>query len=429
MAPYNYSGVPQSEDNDGDVLVDISTKDKLFHRSVCGICLFGTVVFIVGVIIGVTLPLPLHLWGAPASHQSMSMPDGTFATCGSTPEEALEKGCVFDLMNYAWTPPECYSAQLLDDSLALYSKPWRWYSSQSRTPDTEVPQDPHILSKMDTVFGEHAYHVAHCLYMWRTLQWTLFGNLTQLQHHYATFEHQGHCIELLSREKENSATHAVIHLEYYSKIFMTCNCMENAYPHAWECGAPSHEAITFEQKVQYLEHKRKQHNTPEEYIWILSNAAAIHDKILKCPFGDDCKITKDNDKDEDEDSRFDPVFGSNTLRRHIAGHVKEIALFALQKLPSGSNNVLEISHSNSLSKTDAVALINPQESMCSVLDNGRPSFEDGAQAELVPKDSAGLDLEQNNDENETASHDILTNYIQEVQNPRPNQAGRNEAGG
>src|ERR1700712_3345223 len=49
--------------------------------------------------------------------KSAVSPQSTGHDCGNSPTEALGKGCVFDLMNYAYTPPECYDQALVDVSL------------------------------------------------------------------------------------------------------------------------------------------------------------------------------------------------------------------------------------------------------------------------------------------------------------------------
>lgn len=226
MAPHDYSEIQQFDQRDEATAFHEPRKHAWIEGSFLSKTYFLLLIFTAGIIIGAILPMYQQrgddkssvtaLLPLSSSHSALTTDPEEYssASCGSTPDEAISRGCVFDLMNYAWTPPECYSSQLLNESLALYFEPWKWYSSRSRTPDTEVLQDSEVLSRMETVYGDHAYHVAHCLYMWRTLQWALFGNLTKLQHHYATFEHQGHCIELLSREQRNDAKHATIHLEY-----------------------------------------------------------------------------------------------------------------------------------------------------------------------------------------------------------------------
>lgn len=104
--------------------------------------------------------------------------------------------------------------------------------------------------------------------------------------------------------------------------------MQNAHGHAWECRAPSHAPVTFNEEFQYQEHSIREHGVPETHAGILSSAARrpIYNKMLQCPFNDDFQPP--------EKVEPSPVFASEALQSHIAGHIKEIALLTLQKLPS-----------------------------------------------------------------------------------------------
>ncbi|OAR00409.1 hypothetical protein LLEC1_01352 [Akanthomyces lecanii] len=104
--------------------------------------------------------------------------------------------------------------------------------------------------------------------------------------------------------------------------------MKNAHGNAWECRAPSHAPITFNEEIQYQEHSIREHGVPETHAEILSSAARrpMLDKLLQCPFNDNFQPP--------ENAEPSPVFASEALQSHIASHMKEIALLTLQKLPS-----------------------------------------------------------------------------------------------
>ncbi|KAK0102635.1 hypothetical protein ONS95_006239 [Cadophora gregata] len=103
--------------------------------------------------------------------------------------------------------------------------------------------------------------------------------------------------------------------------------LQTAHGHMWECRSPSHEPIVFDQEARYQEHSIKEHGVPENRVAILSKVARrlAVDKVSECPFGDDFQATGQVD--------FSAVFSSDALQSHVAGHMKEIALLALQKLP------------------------------------------------------------------------------------------------
>ncbi|KAM3537784.1 hypothetical protein ARSEF1564_009299 [Beauveria bassiana] len=108
--------------------------------------------------------------------------------------------------------------------------------------------------------------------------------------------------------------------------------MKNAHRYVWVCRAPSHEPIVFEDEAKYQEHIRTNPAVCEEHVVTMSVAAKKlrDEKITTCPFGDDFAASEDIDSDT--------VFSSKALQLHVATHLKEISLLALQKLPCDNDN-------------------------------------------------------------------------------------------
>ena len=104
--------------------------------------------------------------------------------------------------------------------------------------------------------------------------------------------------------------------------------MQTAHGQTWECRSPAHDPIVFDQEIQYQEHSIKEHGVPEVHVGTLSNVARrpVLEKVLECPFGDDFQPLGKIESSA--------VFSSEALQSHVAGHMKEIALLILQKLPS-----------------------------------------------------------------------------------------------
>lgn len=148
--------------------------------------------------------------------------------------------------------------------------------------------------------------------------------------------------------------------------------MQTAHGHAWECRAPSHDPIVFGQEIQYQEHSIKEHGVPETYAGTLSNAARrpVLDKVLECPFGDEFQPL--------EKVESSAVFSSSALQSHVAGHMKEIALLTLQKLPRDDDENAENVDSNQPLEDDGPAgpLRIRRASMCSILDDENLDFQD-----------------------------------------------------
>ncbi|KAM5476153.1 hypothetical protein MauCBS54593_000838 [Microsporum audouinii] len=149
--------------------------------------------------------------------------------------------------------------------------------------------------------------------------------------------------------------------------------MQTAHGHTWECRAPSHDPIVFDQEIQYREHSIKEHGVPEAHAGTLSNAARrpVIDKVVECPFGDDFQPSGK--------AESSAVFSSEALQSHVAGHMKEIALLTLQKLPNDDDeNAENVDSDQPLEDDDGPtgAVRITRASMYSVLDDEDLDFQD-----------------------------------------------------
>ncbi|KAH0828255.1 ankyrin [Fonsecaea pedrosoi] len=183
--------------------------------------------------------------------------------------------------------------------------------------------------------------------------------------------------------------------------------MQNAHGHTWECRAPSHDPIVFDQETQYQEHSIREHGVPEAHAGTLSNAARrpIADKVLECPFGDDFQPSGK--------AESNAVFSSEALQSHVAGHMKEIALLTLQKLPSDDvENVENVDSDQPLEDDGPAGAF--RGSMYSVLDDEDLDFQDddleaadgneGHRGEDITAQVTVLDLEDKDDLGMTKLH-------------------------
>ncbi|MCJ1268484.1 hypothetical protein MMC22_008372 [Lobaria immixta] len=186
--------------------------------------------------------------------------------------------------------------------------------------------------------------------------------------------------------------HVIRDLEPFSCIFAVCtdsnqgepgsltfetskawmSHMQNAHGYAWECRAPSHDPIIFEQEVEFQEHSRKEHGVPEAHVGTLSGAARrpFLEKIQECPFGDDFSAP--------EKAESNSVFSNEALHLHVAAHMKEIALLTLQKLPSDDDDKSEDVASDLPLEYDG-GFAKLRGSMYSVLDDESLGFPDEAE--------------------------------------------------
>ncbi|KAK0124172.1 hypothetical protein ONS95_009154 [Cadophora gregata] len=88
---------------------------------------------------------------------------GNILNCGTSPSQARALNCIFDIMDYSWTPKPCFHASLsqyyLDLALSR-NLTFHLTSSQSKTlPTSEV-----LAGKHEYVFTTRIFHTLHCAY-------------------------------------------------------------------------------------------------------------------------------------------------------------------------------------------------------------------------------------------------------------------------
>ena len=172
--------------------------------------------------------------------------------------------------------------------------------------------------------------------------------------------------------------------------------MQTFHGHTWECRAPSHDLIVFDQEIQYQEHSIKEHGVPEAHAGTLSSAARrlAPNKVLECVFGDDFENL--------ENGESSAVFLSEALQSHVAAHMKQIALLTLQKLPGDDDENAKNYESDQASDDDGPGFGVTRDSMDSLLGDEDLEFQDdGAEAE-VSSVGHGEDLDFRDDDGEAA---------------------------
>ncbi|KAK4553669.1 hypothetical protein LTR86_009167 [Recurvomyces mirabilis] len=178
-----------------------------------------------------------------------------------------------------------------------------------------------------------------------------------------------------------------------SKTWM--NHMQNAHGYAWECRAPSHGAVLFEEESSFQEHSRKDHGVPEAHVGVLSGAARrpVVKKIQECPFGDDIEV--------EQNPESNTIFSNEALHLHVAAHMKEIALLALQKLPNDE----DAEDVASDAPAEELGPARRRESMYSILDDEELDYntEAGDGVPNVAEDAISLSVNKLNLEDRDAA--------------------------
>lgn len=132
--------------------------------------------------------------------------------CGTTPTEALARGCHFDMIATAWLPLKCIDEELVSEFEALY--PWEYFSNQNGT--GKLPREADLLgSQKGLVWTTHRWHSAHCLFMWKKLNrallhgWSTDGESLQQRH-------TDHCTLAILQDEDLDAITSVVEIVYPS---------------------------------------------------------------------------------------------------------------------------------------------------------------------------------------------------------------------
>jgi hypothetical protein len=130
--------------------------------------------------------------------------------CGTNPQEALARGCHFDIIATAWLPPKCIDNDLVTEFEASY--PWVYFRNPNGT--DPYPRDHDLLgSQNTTIWTTFRWHVAHCLYMWKKLNRALVqGHMTDGET--ITQAHTDHCSSSILQMQDPDAIIAIVEIIY-----------------------------------------------------------------------------------------------------------------------------------------------------------------------------------------------------------------------
>jgi len=160
------------------------------YRTKHVVLLIATAIFSI-TIVGLFLAALTHP-EVPIQTSSSFVPDQVLE-CGTSAPEARAKGCVFDVMNYAWIPAPCFNKTLSDEYWeGLVSHGIEFWSDSSRS---------EVLSHEDILAARHEYsytswllHLKHCQYLiHRQLQCLTYG--TPVDNVSRNISHAEHCLE------------------------------------------------------------------------------------------------------------------------------------------------------------------------------------------------------------------------------------------
>lgn len=116
--------------------------------------------------------------------------------CGTSSAEAIANGCIFDVLRYAWIPPQCYDDVAVEE--AGPSGQWRFYLDKNRS--VPLSSGPENLALHETAYTQWGYHVQHCRYLY-----ILAGRASKyellISNDLASFTHALHCGMVLAETR------------------------------------------------------------------------------------------------------------------------------------------------------------------------------------------------------------------------------------
>ncbi|KAK5051617.1 hypothetical protein LTR84_003269 [Exophiala bonariae] len=120
---------------------------------------------------------------------------GKILDCGGNPQEAREKGCVYDVMMQDWVPLPCYDEVLTEKYLAEGN--WTWYMDGDGK--TTLPLEDMRKGEHGSAWMATSYHKAHCVFSWLKIVRAL-RNDRGISQELLSYDHVLHCAHGALRE-------------------------------------------------------------------------------------------------------------------------------------------------------------------------------------------------------------------------------------
>ncbi|KIW65929.1 hypothetical protein PV04_08143 [Phialophora macrospora] len=184
----------------------ITKPHNTIRRSI--IC-FGSVVLATIALIALLVKrttLSCAAQAAPMGNQFLATSTDTVQPCGTSTEEALQKGCVLDIMSRSWLPASHYDEALTRAFLRVDDWEWWPHAGVNRPGEEKVTtRDPIPLNAIadgsysGPLWVSWRYHMYHCAFMWRKFHRDLLAGRI-VDEYLGAYNHTEHCSSVLTRE-------------------------------------------------------------------------------------------------------------------------------------------------------------------------------------------------------------------------------------
>ena len=123
----------------------------------------------------------------------------TYTDCGVTPDEARARGCLFEPMQRAWIPPECYFPKATEDYDTFRDR--KWYLDTKMTIDADVEK---LEAGEVPVAYTRYWHDEHCTYLFRKLALAVDMGKNMINSKALDIEHSNHCALAIAKRLASS---------------------------------------------------------------------------------------------------------------------------------------------------------------------------------------------------------------------------------
>ncbi|KAH8785176.1 hypothetical protein F5883DRAFT_534375 [Diaporthe sp. PMI_573] len=130
----------------------------------------------------------------PPPHPNQNEPK----KCGKSPDEARQRGCIFEPQLTAWVAPECAFPEVVaeyQDAVGDMMAEWPWFWDAGLSQPVMSPEVPALQAgNYSVVYTPYqASHALHCLYCWRKVAYALEHGVDWVDARCHQFYHQRHC--------------------------------------------------------------------------------------------------------------------------------------------------------------------------------------------------------------------------------------------
>lgn len=121
--------------------------------------------------------------------------------CGSTPEEAKSRSCVYSFVIHAWLPERCLDEDdRKDDELMYKNKSWTFDEDNN---GTAILLDELRRGELESFYTSNDWHVTHCMYVWKRGHRAMLNPEKEVDAYTASLHHTEHCAKMISGEMDH----------------------------------------------------------------------------------------------------------------------------------------------------------------------------------------------------------------------------------